>query len=471
MKKLVTLILVCFMVFAAVACSEETVENSQAASSVAEDASNNGESSATDKSEAEDSSEASAEASAENSDEASVEASEDDTDSSEAPADSSEASDESVEQGDQPIGDVKFVSQFISWKKHYCDKSEIYEVVNTDPTSLKLSKINDSNVVAGDIAVFTSEYGSDIGSDSQDYKDFAVIVFEYDHDVFSYVKTSLKKAGSADSETKIPEDGFVVAIYKEYTDKINAIEALADATPFFPHGFIASDVLDAKISKAKDTPVLDGNITASEYGGKVLWDIMPDNEGVSYYQFEVNDYYATAKAYVTYDDKNLYVGVIVDSPQHYNILFQEDAGNMWQYECIQLQFSSIAPNDEYYFENWDGVRNKTAANANIVRQTGYAVNEEGDTLTTVWVGNADAGHKAVCKRDDENAKTYYEVVIPWSDLGSGDDVVDVKKGSSFGFALSINCGNDNNFRNIVLRDGGGIMGCNDWTKIPTITLG
>ena len=459
MKKLVALLLVCFMAFAAVACGDEAIENSQVDSSVAEEQSETAESSVAEKSEATESSEASVE-----------ESSEVTTESSEPTAESSEPSAESSDGGDQPIGEVKFVSQFISWKKHYCDKSEIYEVVNTDPTSLKLSKVNDSNVVVGDIAVFTSDYGSNIGSDEQDFKDFAVIVFEYDHDVFSYVKKSFKKAGSADPETKIPEDGFVVAIYKEYSDKINAIEALDNTTPFFPHGFIASDVLDAKISQAKGTPTLDGKITAAEYGGKILWDIKPDNIGVSYYQFEVNDYYATAEVYATYDDKNLYVGVIVDSPQHYNILFQEEAGNMWQYECIQLQFSSIAPNDDYYFENWDGIRNKTAANANIVRQTGYAVNEEGDTLTTVWIGKAEAGHKAVCVRDDENAKTYYEVVIPWSDLGSGDDVVDVKKGTAFGMAISINCGNDNNFRNIVLRDGGGIMGCNDWTKIPTITL-
>ncbi|MBR5285913.1 MAG: hypothetical protein IKU30_03360 [Clostridia bacterium] len=465
MKKLVALILVCFMMLAAVACSDETTETSQATSSTAEDTSVTDESKADEKSETEDSSEASSEASEE-----STESSEIADESSEAATESSDV-EESSKTEDGEVGEIKFVSQFVSWKKHYCDKAEIYEVVNTDPTSLKLSKVNSDEVVAGDIAVFTSDYGTNIGSDSQDYKDFAVIVFEYDHEVFSYVKKSFAKVGKADSKTKIPEDGYVVAIYKDYTDKINAIEALSDTTPFFPHGFIASDILDAKISSAKTAPTLDGKVTASEYGGDVLWDIMPDNEGVSYYQFEVNDYYATAKVYATYDKDNLYVGVIVDSPQHYNVLSKEDAGNMWQYECIQLQFSSIAPNDEYFVENWDGIRNQTAANANITRQTGYAVNEDGETLITIWQGKAEAGHQAVCVRDDENAKTYYEVVIPWSDLGSGDDVVNVKKGSAFGMAISINCGNDNNFRNIVLRDGGGIMGCNDWTKIPTLTLG
>ena len=110
--------------------------------------------------------------------------------------------------------------------------------------------------------------------------------------------------------------------------------------------------------------------------------------------------------------------------------------------------------------------------ANIVRQTGYAVNEEGDTLTTVWIGKAEAGHQADCTRDDANAKTYYEIVIPWSDIGNEEYPVEVKKGNSFGFALSINCGSETiPFRNIVLRDGGGIMGLNDWTKIPEITLG
>lgn len=458
MKKFIALILVCFMALAAVACGEEATENSQVDSSVAEDSSEAVEASKAESSEAEESAETSEESSEASSEESSEESAEGSADAS------NEVSDD--ENGD----DVEFLSQFISWKKHYCDKAEIYEVVNTDPTSLKLSKVNSSDIAAGDIAAFTSEYGSDIEADGQDYKDFAVVVFEYDHEIFSYVKKSFAKVGKADSKTKIPEDGYVVAIHKDYADKIGAIEALDAKTPFFPHGFIASDVLDSEIAKAGTAPVLDGKITASEYGGKELWDIMPDNIGVSYYQFEVNDYYATAKVYATYDKDNLYVGVVVDSPRHYNILSKEEAGNMWQYECIQLQFSSIAPDDEYYVENWDGIRNKTAANANVVRQTGYAVNEEGDTLTTVWIGKADAAHQAKCVRDDENAKTYYEIVIPWSDLGSGDDVVDAKKGTSFGMAISINCGDDNTFRNIVLRDGGGIMGCNDWTKIPTLTL-
>ena len=470
MKRLIALILVCFMAFAAVACSDDATESSQSTSSTVEEKSEATESSVAEKSEAEASKEESSEAPAESSDaESTVESSEVPDESSD-PESTVESSDASSK--DEEIGDVKFLSQFVSWKKHYGVKEEIYEVVNTDPTSLMLSKVNSSDIVAGDIAAFTSDYGSDIEADDQDYADFAVVVFEYDHEIFSYVKKSFAKVGEADDGIKIPQDGYVVAIHKTYEDKISAIEALDSATAFFPHGFIASDALNAKIDKAKTAPKLDGMVSASEYGGKLLWDIMPDNESVSYYQFEVNDYYATAKVYATYDDKNLYIGVIVDSPHHYNTLFQDNASGMWQYECIQLQFSSIAPNDEYYFDNWDGIRKKDAANANIVRQTGYAVNEEGDTLTTVWIGKADAGHQAKCVRDDANAKTYYEIVIPWSDLGSGDDVVDVKKGSSFGFALSINCGSETiPFRNIVLRDGGGIMGLNDWTKIPTITLG
>ncbi len=470
MKKIFALILVCFMLVACVACSgDETSESSQAASSAADDKSEVTESSVADKSETEESSEASVEDSSDVSDETSE--STPSEDSSEASSNESEAESSDNSSNGGEAGEVKFLSQFVSWKKHYGVKEEIYEVINTDPTSLKLSKVNSSDVVAGDIAVFTSEYGSDIESDSQDYEDFAVVVFEYDHEIFSYVKKSFAKVGKADSATKIPKDGYVVAIHKIYEDKINAIEAIDGTTAFFPHGFIVSDALDAKISKINKAPTIDGMVNPSEYGGKLLWDIMPDNESVSYYQFEVNDYYATAKVYATYDDENLYIGVIVDSPHHFNTLFQDNASGMWQYECIQLQFSSIAPNDEYFFDNWDGIRKKDAANANIVRQTGYAVNEEGDTLTTVWVGKAEAGHQAVCKRDDANAKTYYEIAIPWSDIGSGDDVIDVKKGSSFGFALSINCGSETiPFKNIVLRDGGGIMGLNDWTKIPTITL-
>ncbi|MBQ4317166.1 MAG: hypothetical protein IJC20_02855, partial [Clostridia bacterium] len=74
--------------------------------------------------------------------------------------------------------------------------------------------------------------------------------------------------------------------------------------------------------------------------------------------------------------------------------------------------------------------------------------------------------------DDAAGKTYYEAVIGWDELGSEDKPFEAPvKGDEIGLSISINCGSDTSeFKNIFLRDGGGIIGLNDWTKIPTITL-
>jgi hypothetical protein len=78
-----------------------------------------------------------------------------------------------------------------------------------------------------------------------------------------------------------------------------------------------------------------------------------------------------------------------------------------------------------------------------------------------------------CKvvRDEENKRTIYEAAIPWSILGSADAPFAPEKGDDIQVSISVNCGSeDAKFKNILLRDGGGIIGINDWTKIPTITL-
>ena len=133
---------------------------------------------------------------------------------------------------------------------------------------------------------------------------------------------------------------------------------------------------------------------------------------------------------------------------------------------------SVAPSSDYMRDNWDGVTNSLATDNNVVRQTGYAVNDNGETLVVTWLGAQTNGHSAVCTRDDAAGKTYYEITVPWSDIGNKEDNLDPVKGNIFGLSISINSGSENSeFKNITLRDGGGIIGTVDWTKIPEITLG
>lgn len=450
MKKLIAIFLVCFLAFALVACGGDEESSAPAFGNNSSQSADEGSKSETSKTES------SADASKDESDEASDEVSD-------------EASDEVSEDEGTPT--VEFTNKYISWGGELTNGG-LVAIRATDATSIKISKINDV-VGEGDVGVFTYDFGSTIRMADQDYSEFAVAVFEYDHSTFAYMNKSFAAVGEADAETEIPEDGYVLVVHSSNTSYVTALtSAVEDSTnQFYPHGIIINDGLHTTIDYASSAPVIDGNVSKSEYGD-VIWEIEPDNTLVNYAQFEVNNYYATAEVYATYDDEYFYFGVIVDSPYHENSLTAANAGSMYNYESIQVNITSVAPNGDYISEHWDNIIDPTAANSNVVRQYGFCVNDDGETLTTMWMGqNTDSYTvEAVCIRDDANGKTYYEVAIPWSDCGSAENPVDVTEGSQFGFSVSINSGN-NTFKNILLRDGGGIIGLNDWTKVPVITFG
>ncbi len=399
-------------------------------------------------------------------------------DSSAADTSKTESSkDESSDTSSEAVVPVEYTNKFISWGDY--TKTDRTKVVATGATSLQLSKINEP-VGERDNGVFTSVYGRTIEAEGQDYANYAVAVFEYDHSKFSYIKTSFANAGEADAKTAIPEDGFVVVVWKDNTAKISAIESADNTIAFFPHGFVANNGLDTKIKAAKATPVIDGKISSGEYGS-VVWDIKPENELVSYAQFEVNNYYATAEVYMTYDANRLYLGVVVDTPMHDNICNADSAAQMYKYDCIQVNLSAFGADSEYIGENWEFVRatKDMTSQDNTVRQYGFAVNNDGETVTHVWLpdGAVPNNCDAFCVYDEGAGKIYYEAAIGWDELGTSDFPVEAPvKGDEIGVSVSINCSNFDeelqqpSLKSIFLRDGGGIIGINDWTKIPTITL-
>ncbi len=464
MKKILALLIACILVFSFTACGSDITDDASSESEPIESTADN------------------SKETIEESDEESEEVSVDDT-SSEAPT-----------QPDEEEITVEYTNKFISWARHY--QAQITELRPNDATSLRISKLN-MPVAEYDIGVFTSEYGETIASEDQTYADFAVVVLEYNHTVFGYVKTSFSAVGSADPATEIPEDGFVVAIHKEYATKISAFESALDVSlvelntetsviqaleavggtvVFYPHGFIVNDELDTSIEQRRKAPVIDGKISSSEYGS-AIWTIDPKNEQASYAVFELGQYYAEADVYLTYDSENLYIGIIVDSPYHYNTVTTANAADMWRFECVQINISSLPADSDYISEHWDYntvAPDKTAPAENVVRQYGFCVNDAGETVSVVWIGGdglMTTECTAVCNRDDALGYTYYEASIPWSELGNKTHPIVPEEGAEFGFAVSINCGNaDQEFRTVPLRDGGSVIGINDWTKMPTITL-
>lgn len=386
---------------------------------------------------------------------------------------STASSDTSSEESDPGPELPAYLTNFVSFAE-----ARTPTLKATDKTSVRLTRIDEAPV-EGDIVLFTNAYGDTIAADDETYADFAIVVFEYDHDVFTYVQKSLAEVGEDDTkaDTAIPEDGFVLAISSLQTQALANLKNITDKSIVHVHGVqtLAVDEYGITVNKIETAPTIDGVVTEDEWGTPV-WDVDEDNKYWSYSSFEKNNYYATAKIYARCDDKNLYFAVVVDSPYHYCPLDQSGAGGMYSYECIQVNVVDQTPLSDYMLENFDYAVNNKAATEGHIRQYGFAAssNEGNETLSVVWMAAADqAKFTGNCKvvRDEDNKATTYEVSIPWAEIGL--DKVD--SGTEFGFSISINSTNEadieaGTWKNITLRDGGGIIGRNDWSKIPVATI-
>ena len=455
MKKLLALMLAIFMVCALAACGgEETsrTESETASQSV-------GTSSVAGTSEDATSQDATSETSSEAtsseapSDESSTEPSEDT--SSEAPSQDTSSEESTDAPSDDPMAEVpEFTNKFVS-----------IGVVDTkvNATSTNSIRITGKDVepTYGSIVLYTEEYGSRA---AEDLADFAVAVFEYDHEYFGYVMTEFYEVGTAEDVTAA-DDGFVLAIHEYQETYIPRVRAIAEGVTVFPHGYHLYDDLDYSIDKAGKAPKIDGKFDEDEWGDYFIDHIDGENESWSYQQFDKGDYYATADYYVTYDDTYLYLCVVVLSPHHYCPITQANAKDMWQYECIQVKYSSQSPAGDYISEHYDRVVDKTADNEKVILHCGFAVSDAGENC---YYGTT--GSLVGCSRDDENQITVYEVAMPFAEMG-----ITPEKGMELGLTFSVNSTNEsdlgkNIWKNIFYRNGGGVIGRNDNTKFPVITL-
>lgn len=456
MKKLLALTLAFLMVFALVACGEEetslpdtesvaTSENDSTASQsgTSEDASS--EDAVTDAS-------SEATSSEEPSDEVSEESSEEPSDDPSQDTSSEESNDDP---SDDPVAEVpEFTNKFVS-----------IGVVDTKVSATSTNSIRitgkDVEPTYGSIILYTEEYGT---LEAEELAEFAVAAFEYDHEYFGYVMTEFYEVGTA-TDITAADDGFVLAIHEYQETYIPRARDIAEGVTVFPHGYHLYDDLDYSIDKTNKAPTVDGKFDEDEWGDYFIDHIDGENESWSYQQFDKGDYYATADYYVTYDDTYLYLCVVVLSPYHYCPITQANAGDMWQYECIQVKYSSQSPAGEYISEHFDRVVDKTADNEKVILHCGFAVNDAGENC---YYGTT--GSLVGCSRDDENQITVYEVAMPFAEMG-----ITPEKGMELGLTFSVNSTNEsdlgkNIWKNIFYRNGGGVIGRNDNTKFPVITL-
>ncbi|MBR0232114.1 MAG: hypothetical protein IJQ53_07820 [Clostridia bacterium] len=330
--------------------------------------------------------------------------------------------------------------------------------------SVRLTGV-DEDPSFGAVVLYTYKYGT-----VYDLEDFAVATFEYTQDKFGYVLTSFAEPGTV-SDADIPADGFIVAAHKTQEAVVNKLKAIPGDTTVFPHGVQPCRDIGFTAKKDNGGIDIDGVIAAGEWDAYKIEDVDATNPHWSYAQFEAGNYYATAAYYCAYDDNYVYLCVDVSSPYHYCPVRQDNANGMWQYECIQVKMLSQSPGSEYVLEHFDHVADGTANKEGVVRAYGFAVNDDGETCYYENAITKEFTGLCKCTRDDGAQRTVYEVAIPWAEYG-----ITPQPGFTFGLTFSINSTNADDvskgvWKNITLRNGGGVIGRNDWSKIPEVTLG
>ena len=353
-----------------------------------------------------------------------------------------------------------FIGQFLS-------DGEVNVNVRADSNgSVRLTGV-DRDASYGDVILYTYRTAGKIGGLSE----FAIASFVYGADVCEYIPLGFTEAGEAESAA-VPADGFLVVAHSSRGDIIEKLRnvVITDST-VFPHGVQPCKDLSFKVKKDGGKIKIDGVVSNGEWKDYRIEEVEPSNTNWAYQKFEKENYYSKATYYSAYDDDYLYLCVVVTSPYHYCPITQETAGSMWQYECIQVKVSTESPDSAYIFEHFDHVTDATAANEGVVRAYGFAVNDEGDTCFYENSNGRQFEGLAKCKRDDGKQTTVYEIAIPWSEYG-----IKPESGMKLGLTFSINSTNEEDvqkgtWKNITYRNGGGVIGRNDWSKIPVITLG
>ena len=361
---------------------------------------------------------------------------------------------ESVETSEDTQTAPEFIANFVSI-------GAVDTKVNSKSSNAIALTGVDTDMSYGAIVLYTPEYAVS----NEDFENSAVAVFEYKQEYFGYVKTAFYGVED-EKNVNVAEDGFIIAadaFQSAYIEKLKNIPA--DET-VFPHGLHLYTNGDYTVKKVETAPTLDGDFTGGEWGPYFIEEINATNPSWSYAQFEINNYYSTAQYFTAYDEDYLYLCVVVESPYHYCPITPETATDMWQYECIQVKVSSKSPDEEYILTNFDHVTNKTAANEGVVKSYAFAANDE--NVTCYY---SDFNGVAGCSRDDGKQMTVYEVAIPFSDFN-----ITPESGMKLGLTFSINSTNEEDissgvWKNITYRNGGGVIGRNDWSKIPVITLG
>lgn len=353
---------------------------------------------------------------------------------------------------------------------------QVYGMAATDSASIRLTKINDVPE-AGDVVVFTPEFGTTIEVSGETYADYAILVVEYNTDLYKYYKKQIIDLDSDVDKSKIaiPSDGFVVAIHKDQAKPLAALKLVKDDVEIYPYGF--QPITFAYDVKKTDAPFEIDGVLDESWSDFLIDDIDESNPNWDFSQFEKNDVSITAQYYMAYSDTGIYFAVVVNTTSCSFMpgISATNGGSMYSYTCIQVNACDQSPLSEYMLKNAN--QNGKAASEDHIRQYGFSGSESGNSYYVIWWGgshttlSADAKYAVIY---DEALETVtYEVYLPYEEINI--DPAEIGPGYEFSISISINSSSEEDvkagkWKNIKARNGGGIIGMNEFTKMPVCTM-
>lgn len=356
---------------------------------------------------------------------------------------------------------------------------QLYGMAPTAKESIRLTKMNDIPE-AGDVVCFTPEFGTSIKVDGETYADYAILVVEYDKDTFSYLKKQIISVDDSTdkSDIAIPDDGFVVAIHKDQAKPLAALSYVKDDVEIYPSNFQPKEFAYT-VHKTDSEFTIDG-IIDEEWDDFVVDEIDETNDNWDYRQFEKNNYGITATQFMAYNEKGVYLAVRVNAvdPAWMPGINSSNVGNMYSYTCIQVNVCDQSPLSEYMLKHAQHAIDGTAVKEDHLRQYGFSGSESGENFACVWMGGSHSalgnGIDYSCLIDNDSQTVTYEVFFPWEEINV--DPKEVVEGFEFSISISINCSTaedikNGQWRNIRARNGGGIIGMNEFSKMPVCTIG
>lgn len=377
------------------------------------------------------------------------------------PAEESSKAEESSEEESQPEESSEPAPELPEYNDAFVYVAgQNLNMTEKDSASIRLTKINDTPE-AGDVVVFTPEFGSTIEVDGETYADYAILVVEYNPELYKYYKKEIINLDSDVDKSKIaiPSDGF------------------KDDVEIYPYGF--QPITFAYDVKKTDAPFEIDGVLDERWSDFLIDDIKEDNVNWDFSQFEKNDFSITAQYYMAYSDTGVYFAVVVNTTSCGFMpgISASNGSDMYSYTCIQVNTLDQSPLSEYMLANAGLQNGSKAASEDHIRQYGFSGSDDGNSYHVIWWG----GSHPTLSEDAEYAVIYdealetvtYEVYLPYEEINI--DPAEIGPGYKFSISISINSSSKEDvkagkWKNIKARNGGGIIGMNEFTKMPVCTM-